>query len=117
MQKVYFPVQLDKMGAHFGFQNYDEENKRLRNGNTADIIAKAVPHNHYKAFSDHPCSHTRKEVVVAWERLPAAIMVNRIAAESRSHEKMTFGRCHFLRSPRSRLASPEERRRIRNTPQ
>lgn len=46
MQKVYFPVQLDKMGAHFGFQNYDEENKRLRNGNTTDIIVKAVRHNH-----------------------------------------------------------------------
>jgi len=46
MQQVYFPVPLVKMGASFGFQNYDEENKRLRNGKETNIIVKAIRHNH-----------------------------------------------------------------------
>jgi len=46
MQQVYFPVPLDKMGARFGFQNYDEENKRLRNEKGVNIIVKAIRHHH-----------------------------------------------------------------------
>lgn len=46
MQQVYFPVPLDKMGARFGFQNYDGENKRLRNGKGVNIIVKAIRHHH-----------------------------------------------------------------------
>ena len=46
MQQIYFPVQLDKMGATFGFKNYDEENKRLKNMDGYSIIVKAIRHNH-----------------------------------------------------------------------
>jgi phosphoribosyl 1,2-cyclic phosphodiesterase len=46
MQRIYFPVQLDKMGATFGFQNYDQENKRLKNMDGYNIIVKAIRHNH-----------------------------------------------------------------------
>jgi phosphoribosyl 1,2-cyclic phosphodiesterase len=46
MQQVYFPVPLDKMGAKFGFQNYDEANKRLRNGKETNVIVTAIRHDH-----------------------------------------------------------------------
>jgi phosphoribosyl 1,2-cyclic phosphodiesterase len=46
MQQVYFPVPLDKMGARFGFQNYDAENRRLRDETNSNITVKAIRHNH-----------------------------------------------------------------------
>jgi phosphoribosyl 1,2-cyclic phosphodiesterase len=46
MQQVYFPVPLDKMGASFGFQNDDQENRRLRIINGNNVIVKAIRHNH-----------------------------------------------------------------------
>jgi phosphoribosyl 1,2-cyclic phosphodiesterase len=46
MQQIYFPVQLDKMGATFGFNNYDAENKRLKDMDGCHITVKAIRHQH-----------------------------------------------------------------------
>ena len=46
MQQVYFPVQLDKMGATFGFRNDDTENRSLNDIEGQDIVVKAIRHNH-----------------------------------------------------------------------